>query len=358
MHGMLSASAATQVVLLERTRNGSVGIVAAPFDLPDPVITDEGIAETGATITLTTPSGQTLVAREDNTVRIDRKGHGNYRFYLSGDSLERGGTYHLRVQTALGEVITAETVVPSGVAATAAEARVFDRSSDTVVVEWPAAPDARSYFVRIETPHGPLAFFTDSALVRLPGELRNVDARGMPRVFIPGFPQAITVSAVDSNYYDWYRTHNNRLTGTGVVNRIAGGIGVFGALVRLRFIDVRVVTPQTEPSAGVFRFFGTPEEQATTLLLGLELYVESRAARADQGDALSGRYERRPSFSYSGELINGLLGTVRNQRVELALLRGWSARDTVDVFTGEIRGDTIVGGYRFAGGPVRFLRQP
>ena len=46
---MLSATAPSQVVLLERTRNGSVQLIAPPFDVTDPVVSDEGIAETGAT---------------------------------------------------------------------------------------------------------------------------------------------------------------------------------------------------------------------------------------------------------------------------------------------------------------------
>jgi hypothetical protein len=355
---VLSASAATQVVLLERTRSGLFAIFAPPFDLADPVVSDEGIAESGAAVRLTTPDGQVLQAREDNTVRGDNKGQGIYRFALSGAELQRGATYRLSVQTIKGDVLTAETSVPGGVAAAVAEQRVFDRSRDTVVVEWPAAPGARSYLVRIETPFGPRSFFTDSTRVRLSGELRNADVDALPRVFIPGFPQAVTVSAVDSNYYDWYRTHNNRLSGVGLINRVRGGLGVFGSLVRLRFHDFLVVAPQREPVAGSFRFVGTPDELATTLLLNLDLYVESRSARSDQGDALSGRYERRPSFAYTGPLINGLLGTVRSGRVELALLRGWSAQDTVDVFTGEIRGDTLVGAYRFFGGRIHFVKQP
>lgn len=357
MHAVLSPSAATQVVLLERTRTGSFAIFAPPFDLADPVVSDEGIAETGAVVRLTTPDGQVLLAREDNTVRGDNKGQGIYRFTLPGAALVRSGTYRLSAQTLKGEGLTAETSVPGGVAVAVAEQRLFDRTRDTVVIEWPRAPGARSYLIRIETPFGPRAFFTDSTRVRLTGELRNADVDALPRVFIPGFPQAVTVSAVDSNYYDWYRTHNNRLSGTGLINRVRGGIGVFGSLVRLRFQDFRVVVPQREPAAGMFRFVGSPEEQASTLLLSLELYVESPTARADQGDALSGRYERRPSFAYTGEIINGLLGTVRSGRVELALLRGWSAEDTVDVFTGEIRGDSIVGAYRGFGGRVHFVRQ-
>lgn len=358
MHGVLSASAGTQVVLLERTRNGSVFIIAPPFDLPDPVVSDAGIAETGALVRLITPAGDTLVALEDNTTREDGKGQGNYRFALSGAALVRGETYRLLVRTTAGEVLTAETSVPDGAAVGIAEQLGFDRARDTVLLEWPVASGARSYLVRIETPYGPRSFFTDSTRVRFTGDLRNVDATGLPRVFIPGFPQTVTVSAVDSNFYDWYRSHNNRLTGTGLINRVRGGLGVFGSLVRLRFQTLEVVTPQLEPAAGTFRFTGTPQEHASTLALALELYVESPSARADQGDALSGRYHRRLAFGYSGPLINGMLGTARTGRIEFALLYGWSARDTVDVFTGELRGDTIIGAFRLFGGPVRFVRDP
>ena len=357
LHSVLSASAPTQVVLLERTRTGSVLLLAPPFDLTDPVVSDEGIAESGAVVRLETPDGQTLVAREDNTVRGDGKGAGIYRFALPGAALTRSGTYRLSVRTITGTEISAATSVPTGVAATVPEQRVFDRARDTLLVEWPASPGARSYVVRVETPFGPRTFFTDSTRVRLTGDLRNVDVNVLPRVFIPGFPQTVTVSAVDSNYYDWYRTNNDALSGTGLINRVRGGIGVFGSLVRLRFQELRVVAPQTEQVAGLFRFVGAPEQQATTPYLSLELYVESRAGRPDQGDALSGRFERRPTFSQPNDPIDGLLGTIRNGRIQLAFLRNWSSTDTVEVFTGEIRGDTISGSYRGFGGFVRFVKQ-
>jgi hypothetical protein len=35
----------------------------------------------------------------------------------------------------------------------------------------------------------------------------------------------------------------------------------------------------------------------------------------------------------------------------------WSAADTVEVLTGEIRGDTIVGQYRGFGGIARFVKR-
>ncbi len=348
LHGMLSATAQSQMLLLERTRSGT----APSYDLSDPVM-NTSLAVSLAQVELTTPSGQTFFAVEDRG-----QGAGIYRIALAGDALERGGAYLLSVRTVEGEVLTAQTSVPLGTADTIGEQRVFDRSRDTVTITWPVvAGGARSYMVRIETPFGPRVFFTDSSSIRLTGGLRNVDVTSLTRVFIPGFPQAVTVSAVDSNFYDWFRTENNPLSGTGLVNRVEGGIGVFGSLVRLHFEEFSVVTPQSEPASGTFLFEGTLLERRGTPNLSIELYVESRAARADQADALSGRYERRPFLGMEGCATCGLLGNVRNGRIELAMLRAWSARDTADVFTGEIRGDTIVGFYRFGGGPVRFVKQ-
>ncbi len=358
LHAVLSASAPSQVVLLERTRNGTLSITAPSFEVPDPILSDEGIAESSALVTMTTPSGRTLLAREDAAVRSDGKGRGVYRFALPGDSLERGGTYTLTVRTTKNEVLTAQTSVPAGAAVLEPLQATFDRVLDTLALQWPAAPGARTYFVRVETPFGPRSFFTESTRVRLTGELRNIDVDVLPRVFIPGFPQALTISAVDSNYYDWFRTHSNTISGTGLINRVAGGVGVFGSLVRLRFDEYHVVAPQTEPEAGMFQFVGTPEQQISTPVLGLELYVESRAARADQAHALSGRYHKRPAMGQVGCLTCGLLGTARDGRVELALLADWYARDTADLFVGQFRGDTIVGTFRAAGGLVRFVRQP
>jgi hypothetical protein len=358
LHGVLSASAPTQVVLLERTRNGSIRPFAPPFDLGDPIVSDEGVAESDALVVLTTPSGQTLVAREDISTRSDAKGAGIYRFSLDGAALERGGAYRLSVRTTRGESLVAETSVPGGVPAFDTGSRVFDRARDTVTLQWPATAGARSYLVRIETPFGPRSFFTESTHVRLTGDLRNVDQRQLVRVFIPGFPQAVTVSAVDSNFYDWYRTRNDALSGTGLINRVRGGMGVFGSLVRLQFESYRVVAPQDEPEAGNYVAVGDLAELTANRYPSLELYVESRSARSDQPDALSGRAQRRRSLGETGCTTCGLLGASRDGRsIELYFLSGWSATDTTEVLTGEIRGDTIVGTYRGLGGIVHFVKQ-
>jgi hypothetical protein len=356
LHGVLSASAPTQAILLERTRNGSVRPVAPSFELESPLGSDSGIAESGATMTLVTPTGERLFAIEDN-IGGGARGAGVYRFYVAGSALERNLPYRLEVRTRDGELLAAETSVPEGVPAMVADSSGFDRSTDTVVVSWPKSDGARSYYVRIESPFGPRAFFTSDTVVRLPGDLRNVDLDELPHLFIPGFPQAITVSAVDSNFYDWFRTHADPLSGRGLVDRIEGGLGVFGSIVRLRLLDRDVVAPQPEPIAGTFDLVGPPEDTDIQRYTRLDLYVESHAARSDQPDALSGRAVRRVTFFDPGCPLCGVLGSVRNGKVELQFLSGWSASDTADTFTGELRGDTIVGTFRIARGTAHFLKR-
>ena len=357
LHGVLSATAPSQVVLLERTRSGRVYLVAPPFDVGDPVVSDVGIAESGAQMTIVAPDGTVYQAREDNTTRVDGKGQGIYRFSIPGAQLQRNATYHLTVRTTKGEVLTAETSVPDGAAVVGATSIVMDRSRDTLGLTWPATPGARSYFVRIDTPFGPRTFFTESTHVQLPGLLRNTERDELPHVFFPGFAQAVTVSAVDSNFYDWYRTHNDELGGEGLINRVSGGLGVFGSLVRLGFDSLTITEPRTSPIEGHFQFYGTSIEELGTQYVSFDIYIESPAARSGQSDALSGRYRPRPRFSYTGCPICGLLGTARDGHVQLALLKDWSGADTVEVFNGQFFGDTLIGVFRYTGGPFRFVRQ-
>ena len=356
LHAVLSATAPNQVMLLERTRNGSVTIVGTPFELENPFVNDQGIAEPGATAMLVAPDGAIFIGREDLTP--GGTGAGVYRFPIPGVLLQRGGTYRLTVTTTAGEPLAAETSVPDGVAAEASEQRTFDRAAGPLSLSWPREAGARSYFVRIETPFGPRAFFTADTTVRLTGELRNVDVSSLPHVFIPGLPQAVTVSAVDSNFYDWYRSENGELSGEGLINRVEGGLGVFGSLVRLRYQELTVVAPQPEPVAGAFLFTGTMDEQASAPYTRLDLYVESHAARSDQADALSGRYARQMHLGDVGCAVCGLLGTARGGHIELAFLSDWFAGDTSELLTAELRGDTIVGSYRGHAGIARFVRQP
>ena len=63
---------------------------------------------------------------------------------------------------------------------------------------------ARAYALQVDSPYGSFYLFTDSTQLRLTGELRNLFAERLPRVFQAGFTQYLYVAAVDSNYYDYY----------------------------------------------------------------------------------------------------------------------------------------------------------
>src|SRR5690242_10266446 len=174
LEGVLNPGTSSQMVLLERSRSGLVYVISPPYDTEDPVTSDEGIPETGATITLITPSGRAIQAIEDSKLN-DGKGQGVYRIPLFGDSLVRNQPYHLLVQTTGGETLSAVTSVPDGITSGLTYHPTFDRVRENLSVTWSASVTAKSYFVRIETPYGPRQFFTQGTSITLPGMLRNVD---------------------------------------------------------------------------------------------------------------------------------------------------------------------------------------
>lgn len=357
VEGVLNPSVSSQVVLLERTRAGLVYVISPPNDTEDPVTSDEGIPESGATVTLVTPSGRAIQAIEDSDVN-GGKGQGVYRISLSGDSLVRNQPYQLLVRTAGGQTLSATTSVPDGIATRDGNVYPrFDRSRDTFSTSWMASATAKSYLIRVDTPFGPRQFFTQSTSLELPGMLRNADVQELPHLFFPGFTQTVTISAVDANFYDWFRTHNDVISGEGSVNRINGGVGVFGSLVVLQLNNLVVTAPQTQAVEGTFNFSGSALEELAVRYLTFEIYLESPAARSGQSDALSGRYTPKPRLDYHGCPICGFLGTANGSRIELAMLDGWFARDTVEVFDGQLQGDTLTGYFRFNGGPFTFVRQ-
>ena len=174
----------------------------------------------------------------------------------------------------------------------------------------------------------------------------------MQRVFFPGFRQDMLVAAVDSNFYDYYRTNNDPFTGTGIISRVQGGLGLFGSLVTLNSGTLTVVANQTEPIEARFRL--TSSGVGASVANQFTLYVESKAAREDLPTALSGRYVT-PVPNARGD---GILGEQIGTSVTLALLLNQLGGDTVDVFTGELRGDTLTGQFRKNGGTAVFLRSP
>jgi hypothetical protein len=354
IHSVLNVNGTSQVVLLERTLTGAVTLPDTLFDPNDPIVSAGGIPVVGALVELIDSAGNAVAGTEDLIHSANGKGAGSYHVPMQGSDLHRGGRYQLHVHTVEGEDATAFTRIPNPeVASSGALSRTFNRDSDTLLVAWNATPGARAYAVRVESPFGPFFLFTDSLSFRLSGQLRNPFASDLQHLFIPGFRQDVVVSAVDSNFYDYYRTNNDPFTGSGIISRINGGIGLFGSVVNLNSGTLAVTANQTEPIEGRFRLasFDASGSGAVSPARQLTLYVESPPARDGLPAALSGRYA---GVAPGGD---GIIGQQFGSTITLALLANQLVGDTVDLFAGVLRGDTLSGTYKKAGGSVVFVRQ-
>jgi hypothetical protein len=355
IHSVLNANAPNQVVLVERSLTGTITVPDTGFNPTDPIVTAGGIPIDGAIVEITDPAGKVFLGVEDKLNPANNgKGGGVYRVPIDGTQLVLGGLYHLHVSTPDGGDATASTVIPKpATRSIGGLTRTLNRDHDTLRLRWNPVPGARSYAVRIESPFGPFFFFTDSSAFRVTGDFRNPFAANFERVFVPGFRQDVVVGAVDPNFYDYYRTGNDPFTGSGLISRVTGGLGMFGAIVELSTGTLTVTADQTEPIEGRFRLLtgaGTTNAYAAQVTL----YVESKAARNDLPDALSGRYTTPTPNSRS----DGILGQRSGDNITFALLGSQLAGDTLEVFDGLLVGDTLAGRYQIKGGTAQFVRVP
>jgi hypothetical protein len=355
VHATLNPNTVDQVVLVEHTLTGTITVPDTGFNPFDPIVTGGGLPISGAHVTITDPSGHTYNGVESVSVPgSNGKGAGVYRVPLLGSNLVLGGRYRLSIETADGDDVTATTQIPQPTTRSAGGlTKVVNRDHDTLDVRWATTPGARAYAVRIESPYGPFFFFTDSTHFRVTGGLRNPFSSDLEHVLIPGFQQDIVVGAVDSNFYDYYRTGNDPFTGSGIISRVNGGLGLFGSLVELNTGTLTITADQTEPIEGRFRLSngsGTTSAFASQVTL----YVESKAARENLPDALSGRYTTPNPNSRS----DGIVGQRSGDNITLVFLGGQLAGDTLEFFDGLLSGDTLSGRYSVHGGTAVFVKTP
>ncbi|HEV7992547.1 MAG TPA: DUF4249 family protein [Gemmatimonadaceae bacterium] len=357
VHAVLDPGGTEQQVLVERTLSGTVDIPKNQrFDPEDPINSGGGIPISGCQVTVTGPTGEFFGVEAPAPGRPSTYSTGRY-ILTSGTitngpriPLRAGGRYELRVRTPDGTIVTGSTVIPQASPFTpGSRLERFNRDQDTVRLVWKAAATARSYLIRVESPFGPFLLFSDSIGLELPGNLRNYFASSLERVFIPGFRQRVEVAAVDSNYYDYYRSRNDPFTGSGIINKLRGGIGLFGSAVSIHARTLDVTQDAREPAIeGTYDVTTTPT-LSRPVADALQLYVESSGEPA----ALSGWFTRNRT---SG-VLEGMLGTRKNGRVALEFLENQSSVDTVAVFAGEQRGDSLVGGYVGVAGTVVFVKR-
>lgn len=347
VHAVLNAGAAEQIVLVESSLTGRVVIDdSLKFDPLDPIRTAGGEPITGADVRLL--AGTDTVGVAATETRVSGRGTGRYVVSRAQLAISPGATYRLGIRTTDGRAVTGHTVVPGAPGGWRADAALttqplaFNRDVDSLRLAWAGAAGGRSYAVRVETPFGPWALFSDSTSFTLSGGLRNFLAAGLPNVFLPGFSQQLSITSVDQNFYDYNRSGNDPFGGSGLISSVNGGLGLFGSLVVLGTYDV--ATTRVDKATIDARWVGTAANGST---VELDLWLDDPGPSAS---ALTGR-QRAPR--------RYVLGIQSGETVRLATLVGSSSADTLAFFTGRLAGDSLVGSYdrRFdTTGPTRFRR--
>ncbi len=348
VHAVLNPDVDEQVILVESSLTGRVRIDSTlRFDPLDPIRTAGGEPLNRADVRL---------FREGDSVGVEATETelngltGRYVVSRARMAIEPGRTYRLRVRTADGREVTGETRVPSAEAnwtpglGTVAQRVTFNRSNDTLQLQWTAVPDARTYAIRVETPNGPWFLFSDSTRFALSGQLRNFFVGGLPSVWYPGFDQIVSVAAVDRNFYDYNRSGNDPFGGTGLISSVRGGLGLFGSALAVLRREVTVLERDRLPLDA--RWLGTT---ASGSPMEYDLWVE---AVGSPRSSVSGR-ERLGARRY-------LVGTLEGDQLRLVTLVGNSSADTVALFTGRVSAQSITGEYdrRFdTRGATQFTRR-
>ncbi|MDB4914486.1 MAG: hypothetical protein JWM95_2130, partial [Gemmatimonadetes bacterium] len=165
-------------------------------------------------------------------------------------------------------------------------------------------------------------------------------------LFIPGFQQVSTVFAVDTNYFDYYRSRNDPFTGSGIINRLEGGIGLFGAAVTIdsRTLDV-TQQPKDATIEGDYEYVVGPANVDV-----FRLYRESGNTTTA---SLSGFYQKNRSLPAR----DGIAGTRDGTRIELQFQSNQDIHSTYVRFVGTQLADSLVGSYTTIGGRVVFRRR-
>ena len=127
-----------------------------------------------------------------------------------------------------GGDVSGSTTIPGVPPAASLDMPSSLSSNDSLTLTWPRVAGAIAYDVSVSL-KGSLVFeaFADTSIVL---STRTKTSNGS-LAFYPGFTHQIVVSAVDVNYYDYYRHSSDLFTGSGPISHLDGAVGVFGSIV-------------------------------------------------------------------------------------------------------------------------------
>ena len=229
VHAVLNPRFGEQYVVISRAHTGNPSSISGGIGDDDPVL--------GAEVTVTAPDGTPMTG---SALCTCPPGFYSISASRSGVRLAMGGTYTLYVRTTLGEEVSGTTTIPDApVNLQGTFPTLFMRDRDTLRLRWPRVPGARSYEV-VVTGRGQgeqtvYRTFVDTAIV-MPGTMLTIEGDD---VFPFGSTMDVVVSAVDANYYDYYRSQSDPFAGAAP-SRLIGALGVFGSNVPILVAAVQV----------------------------------------------------------------------------------------------------------------------
>jgi len=221
VHAVLDLGSSDQFVLITRARTGGDGTTGTNVGSGAPV--------NGALITITGPNGVQMFATPDH-FRDGTPVPGQYRISLPqfGEVLVPGASYALHILLTTGERVSGSTTVPdvAPIRGDINNLQQFRITRDTIRLSWQRISVARGYEAHVETPQVVYSTFVDTSFM-MAGTARTIDDDPL---FVLGVPTMVVISAVDQNYYEYYRTPSDPFAGTPPSN-LTGAVGFFGSIV-------------------------------------------------------------------------------------------------------------------------------
>ena len=328
VHAILNPTFQTQTILLEESLTGKATGNTRKFDPNNPIVTSDGVPITNAVIEITAPNGTVYTFVEK---KVGGQPTGVYTQQMQVDP---GSRYDLKI-TAIGKTLTGTTLVPKSVPPIGTPVVSFNRDHQSVNLPITDVSMARAYWVRIEAPVAAFSVFTTDQEVAISGEVRNIYTDDLLRVFFPGFQQAMTVAAVDTNLFDYYRSGNDPFSGTGLITHLQGGLGLFGSIAIVERRILAVTKDSTESIEGTY----TARPVIGGIPHTVTLYVESKGSTAESGDRISGEWQNGPRIALTRGAMLGR--RINSDSLSLDLYSPGTTNDTNGGFAARIKGDTL-----------------
>lgn len=363
VHAVLDPARDEQVILVERTREGSAP-TRVTLDASDPIVSAGGSPISGARVLLIGPGSDTLQAVEDTAGRAGGTGAGIYRLRsvvranATTDApagrlrLVPGARYRLVVETPLGTVRGA-TTMPGFTVPLTRIVRRFNLDRDTLAIAIPREQVGAAAYV---VGHAHPGFANSSRTTTmfharvlhpaLPADSAWTFAPERAAIW-PGTTQRFMVVAVDANFRRYGVVGADPFGDDVAGNSLEGGVGLFGAVAPLVDASLALVADREHAIEGDW----VPLGGASALPLALRLFESPRFPRqpGSAGLTLTGtaRLAGVGELSAEGTLADGVLALT---------LRAGATAGTVRRYTGAFDGRALT--LQPAGSTVRVQYRP